>query len=543
MSSKKIDFLTYAMAMLLGAAIFVAVYGINVLNPLYDDWLMSRVDLAQHYLGWCFYRNGNWAFPIGFTDNLAYPMETSVIFTDSIPLFAVIFKILSPILPETFQYFGLWGIMSFMLQGLFAVKILREFSLGSIQSLVGSVFFIISPTVIEKMFRHTALGGHWLILAAIYLFVRHGKDYLDILKTSVEWATIGILVGGIHLYYLPMCAMLLGGYTLCSFIINRGIRLKFCVPGIAFMAGVLGNTYILGGFSSSASAEGDGLGEYSFNLNGFFNSKGYSRIFDVLPTYKDGQYEGFAYLGLGIFILAGAALVYGILRIIKKNGRVKREQCIYIVVYILMSAGLILFAASPEVTWNDRLIFEYPYSSTLYHLWGIFRSTGRIIWPVCYFIYIGVIVCSDRLWKALGKKQVYAILILIICVAAQYFDLSEKLGEQRGNFDKIEYSTPLQSELWSKLAKTETVKHIVWVSNNFENREIIHFARYADENNWTMNNFYFARDINVREYTEECMKNLNESCIYIFCSEDEIDYDLNLYEADGYIIGTTFLIE
>lgn len=32
------------------------------------------------------------------------------------------------------------------------------------------------------MFKHTALGGHWMILAAVYLFVRHGKDYFNTKK-------------------------------------------------------------------------------------------------------------------------------------------------------------------------------------------------------------------------------------------------------------------------------------------------------------------------------------------------------------------------
>lgn len=44
----------------------------------------------------------------------------SVLYTDSIPLFAIFFKALSPLLPETFQYFGLFGLMCYMLNGGFA---------------------------------------------------------------------------------------------------------------------------------------------------------------------------------------------------------------------------------------------------------------------------------------------------------------------------------------------------------------------------------------------------------------------------------------
>ena len=82
------------------------------------------------------YRNGDWTFPIGLTDQLAYPYYTSVIFTDSIPIFAVFFKLLSPILPANFQYFGFWGILCFGLQGMLAAKILKKFLQEDILGLV-----------------------------------------------------------------------------------------------------------------------------------------------------------------------------------------------------------------------------------------------------------------------------------------------------------------------------------------------------------------------------------------------------------------------
>ncbi len=68
-------------------------------------------DPSQHYLGWEFYRRSDWFFPLGLTDQLAYPLKTSVIYTDSIPLFAVFFKLFRHILPAQFQYFGIWGVV------------------------------------------------------------------------------------------------------------------------------------------------------------------------------------------------------------------------------------------------------------------------------------------------------------------------------------------------------------------------------------------------------------------------------------------------
>ena len=46
------------------------------------------------------------------------------------------------------------------------------------------------------------------------------------------------------------------------------------------------------------------------------------------------------------------------------------------------------------------------------------------------------------------------------------------------------------------------------------------------------------------------MKQLNDSCIYLFKVDEKEyiagnmeDFDLNYYEADGYIVGTVFQIE
>ena len=103
------DGILYGLSAMIGMMVFIAVYGVAVLNPTYDDWLLGKGDLTQHYLGWCFYRSSDWTFPIGLTNNLAYPSYTSIIFTDSIPVLAVFFKLFSFILPDTFQYLGWWG--------------------------------------------------------------------------------------------------------------------------------------------------------------------------------------------------------------------------------------------------------------------------------------------------------------------------------------------------------------------------------------------------------------------------------------------------
>ena len=110
---------------LAGVAFFLALYGVRVLDVTNADWMLnSGADPSQHYLGWQFYRGSELRLPyLGMSYNTVYPYRTSVLYSHSIPLLALIFKPFSALLPATFQYMGLWGLASFALQGLLAQKI------------------------------------------------------------------------------------------------------------------------------------------------------------------------------------------------------------------------------------------------------------------------------------------------------------------------------------------------------------------------------------------------------------------------------------
>lgn len=79
---------------LIGAILFMLIYGVKILNPTYEDWLFEGGDLTQHYLGWIFYRRSDWHFPLGLIDNILGNIKISVMYTDSLPLFAIFFKLL-----------------------------------------------------------------------------------------------------------------------------------------------------------------------------------------------------------------------------------------------------------------------------------------------------------------------------------------------------------------------------------------------------------------------------------------------------------------
>lgn len=535
-------------AAILGAVIFLCLYGIKILNPTYVEWLYNGRDLMQHYLGWEFFRKSDWMFPVGLTDQLGYPSKTSIIFTDSLPIFAVFFKLFANVLPERFQYFGIWGLLCFILQGFFAAKILQVYVKKNWQIIAGSLVFILAPTVLFRMYMHTALASQWIILIAVYLCAVHKDNYRNNKKTSLQWGILGFLIPGIHLYFAPMCAVLLAGYVVYSILNDKKISVKCVFPIVTFLIGIGGNAFLLGGFSSDASSGSSNLGVHSFNLNSFFNAMGYSKVLDSFDTYTNGQYEGFSYLGLGVIILLLLACIYYIWKLITKQMKINIWSWI-------VTGGVLLcltvLAASQCISFGTHLLIELPDIDMIMKYWSIFGSSGRLIWPVYYIVMFFAMIGALKIIDEFSDLKKIGNFVFMCCLLLQIFDLSGKLGEIHENYKETAvYEEVFTDEIWDKVAKKD-YDHLVWVSHNTDGYQILHMAKFAFDNHMTMNNYYFARGIDFRENVKAEMKNINTESVYVFKPGDPFDYEmyqnyedkLYLYEADGYVIGSVEPIE
>ncbi|MCC7126756.1 MAG: hypothetical protein IT178_18035 [Acidobacteria bacterium] len=106
--------------------------------------------------------------PPGATANLGYPVGTSVALTDSIPLAAMLLKPFSAVLPDVFQYFGLWLLACFVLQGIFGVALIATVTTNRWLQVLGGGVFALSPLLVHRM-GHAALTAHWILLAGLWL--------------------------------------------------------------------------------------------------------------------------------------------------------------------------------------------------------------------------------------------------------------------------------------------------------------------------------------------------------------------------------------
>ncbi len=385
----------FLMGLAWGACLFLLVYRGHVLGFTSYEWAMRYNDITQHYVGWVAYRNAPWAFPIGLMDNLTAPFSVSAIYTDSIPLFAVFFKLLSPILPDTFQYLGIFGLLCFALMGGFASILLRKFLSNNWLCVFLSTFFVLSPYMLQRMFAHTALSAQWVIIAAICLwFYMPYKDKKW--KNVALWSALLVVTAGIHIYLVPMVFAFLFANVLEIIIRDK----KYVwAAGTLVLPVIFAALYvwILGGFYGGVSSDSQyGLGAFSANLNTFINSATMGIFMADLPQ-GEYQWEGYGYLGGGILLMI-AVMIYRLC-----TGKLKGMGLDRLRVILMTAVCCVLFAfaVSPVVTLGEIIspeplmhTFEVPVPSFIFNLWSLFRSTGRFVWPVCYSIFLLSIICT-----------------------------------------------------------------------------------------------------------------------------------------------------
>ncbi len=544
---------------LLGAAVFLLIYGGHVLNPCYTDWLLTSEDgdLTQHYLGWKFYRHAPWKFPFGMIDTIAYPNETSIIFTDSIPLFAFFFKLFRFMLPVRFQYFGWYGILCFMLQGWIGAKLVKKYVNSSAGIVAGGMFFVLSPVFIDRMYWMTALASHFLCLLGLMFIVYYEPVYRETKKAVIGWGILGMLCGSIHLYFLPMCGVILLGFALLDAVKGKK-KWKALLPVGSYLAAAAATVFLFGGFASGMKSGNDGLGYYSFNLNGFINPQGWSKYLKDMPC-TDSQYEGFGYLGLGVLVLFLWSFLMWLGNCMEertwfpKTGRGDRAQKkqgkrrwkdwaqshIQEIVWVWIAVLSFAVSASHVVMYGDKVLYEMHLPGILHKAWSIFRASGRLIWPFVYLIALGA-VCLNRKWVRRRAGN----LMLAACLLLQFADIRGMLGEKNGIYDKKEvYQTLLPAEGWEEIGSGMGIEHICFVSNVVNERKLLFsFGDYASDYGLTLSNFYFARSLGEKEgqARDKALEEGAPDTVFVFF-QNEIQkclaYPFHYYALDGLIVG------
>lgn len=526
---------------LLGALVFVALYGVRVLDPTCVDWILNNPspDPSQHYLGWAFFRNSTVRLPyVGANYSVIYPYRTSILFTDSIPLLALLGKLFSPILPARFQYFGWWGLLCYALQGGLAQAILAR--LGGVRpgqtarawaSVAGAGVLVLFPALTVRMFAHTALAGNWLVLLAIWLWLRCDALLPTTWRACLAWAGMGVLCAGIHLYYLPMVGIVLVGYAVRRGLQKRGVA-AVLLPMVCFCAAALAELLLLGAFASNFAG-------YS---NGYLNGADLANL--MVPGLA-ASWEQNVYIGLG----AVAALVLAVVSfgIACARGKAAAAAGFFRRHRIWLFAGAVVLlldaiaAMGNTITLGGVTLGTVPIPQVLMDFWAMFSSCARLAWLAG--MLLALLACSAvlRLWN--GRV---AVVLLAVCALLQGYGQRDELAKRFATYhDDATYTdqTRLTDPAWENLAESGRFSHLAFVSFDFEHDEFWDLAAFAADHGWTSNSFYMGHmDGNLAAVTLAGeMNTLSADTLYVFVDEDELARDsfgLNYYRLDGILIGS-----
>ena len=523
---------------LAGVAFFLALYGVRVLDVTNADWILnSGADPSQHYLGWQFYRGSELRLPyLGMSYNTVYPYRTSVLYSDSIPLLALIFKPFSALLPATFQYMGLWGLASFALQGLLAQKIAWRISGAEERGIAvqagtvaASVLALLYPVLTIRMFAHTALAGNWLILLGLWLWLccRGG-----VVRSCLWWGLAGILCVGVHQYYLPMVGICAVGYAAARLMRKDGPA-PALLPILSFCGCALAELFVLGAFSGNFA---------NTDPSGWFTGA------DPLNLIVPGLYSTWEvdiFVGWGILLAAVLALAAGAALCLRRRAGLRaavRRRLPWLVSGGLIGLLSLLAACSNTFVVGGVSLGTLPLPEPLYNFWHTFACCGRLAWLAGYLL----LAVAGGLLLRFGRGAGLAGLIL--CIAVQGGWRAGALADRYRTFhtDSLyAWASPLEDDAWQMLAESGRFDHLMFASYDIDAPGYWALADYAARNGWSVNGFYLAHlqgELLQRTIQGE-LNTLETDALYVFLDgnqlrQSQLEGQLHFYRIDGILVGS-----
>ena len=499
--------------------------GFENISPFNTKWLFYGNDMSSHQTGWFFFKNDIWRFPLGSNPNFGDQIGNSIIYSDSIPLFAIFFKLFNFMLPDKFQYFSFWFIICFFLQGFLSFLLTLKLTKNKIISFLTSLFFLSFPIFIYRLSWHPALFAHWTLIITIYLTIFDSK------KNYKLWIFLILLTSMIH-FYFTIINLIVFNMLKIFYLIKKEIFLKRYFKEIVlchFLLILL--MYIVGYFEVRVvDTLAVGFGIYKLNLLSIFDPVisptkiSWSWVLPDILLARGEEVEGFNFIGLGGLILL-CFTIYTIF--IDKNLRKLSSKKFLIrgIPFILLV--FLILSLSNKISLGALDIIEIPLNDFIYGFFSIFRSSGRLFWFISYFFLLYSIYLIFLKFKS-RAPFILAVLLLI-----QLTDISSsiKYYKDRFNFaDKYE----LKDSLWNN-SNITNLKYLISTKPVNYNKNFDKFAYHLENNNFQKTNLVKMARIDRSKAAQNrykltnifVKKNLDNDSIYII---DNLGHLLNLKE-------------
>ncbi|MDP3760614.1 MAG: DUF6311 domain-containing protein [Ramlibacter sp.] len=438
-----------------GGLFGIWIYGLRAIDPGSFAWMLQG-DSAQHYLGSVYFLNEPWHWPPGLITRFG-DVPTSVVFTDAIPLVALLAKLVG--VPASLQYYGLWMVACHALAGWFGHRLLHRMGVAGFPALMGAFLFAMSPALLLRAYGHEALMGHFLVLAALEraLGAWRWRGWLVLAATAVL----------VHPYLAAMVGLIGLGAAAAALADGAVTRTRLAAQAVASLAILWCVAWAAGYFVGSGQLSAGGFGIFSSNLLTWIDPMdwaAFNRRYDTGTPYSSewsrflpaqlqatgGQYEGFAYLGAGM--LALVALATGAWAVARRSPGPSENAAASSLIPALRwkyavwaCVVLALLAISTRPSIGSHVVAEIHPGRIVERALGVFRASGRFIWPLTYLLMAWAIARVGRLPRGAW--------LVALGLAVQIADLNGKFKEFRGRFrhGPPQLAQPVGSPLWASV--------------------------------------------------------------------------------------------
>ncbi len=402
----------YALAAAFGLATYLLVYGAGHLFGTSAYWQLPQVDERMALMGYRYFLHDTWHWPVFVNDAVNVPYPKSVAFLDCIPIWALINKAVATAIPpwkafSSYAYLGLWHALAYMLQPCLGVACMRALGHRSWRLGLVSIFFFLAVPAWIFRYAHPALSAHWLILWALYLYLRTPLDSALPRRLGIAMLcqlAVAALVTPYHaafglLFFVPALLRTRHARSIATWL-PLGL---LCVALATWFAGY---------FAAESMRRQWGFEWNSANVLSWLVPSRSGIVGDaqwianVNPTPY--QYEGYAYLGLGYLALLAMAAA----RPRTVGITIRRHWLLFAVV-----VACCVFALSNHIYVGGTELGTYPLPSWLSWVRSQFRSPGRFVWIPTY-VLIGFLLHQAYTRFATGRWFA----VIVIAAAVQVTD-------------------------------------------------------------------------------------------------------------------------
>jgi hypothetical protein len=444
------DWIGAASAVVLGLFVIHATFGGHILPPDHTGWLLSgRIgpDPVQYWLGWTAFARDAWRWPPGANPGWGLELASSVFYSDSIPLLAVAFKALRPVV-EVGQYWGMWIYACGALQALIAWAVIGRATRDPLARLAGAGLFVLQPLLLGRLGGHFALGGQFLLLVGLWLCLSPQAGW----RRLAAWVTLMAAAAMVQAYLVPMVGALWVADWLARAAdpMRRHPRLLaaevIAVPAAGVAALWAGGLFELsGGFGGTWG----GYGQMQLDLLAPFDGGYWSSLWPDIDT-ADHLEAGGSYPGLGALLVIALGLVAWLAG---PAGVVRRHRML-----LLVLTGLLAIAVTHRVTIGGRVFEVLSLPAAVLDQADALRASERFFWPVLYAMLFGA--CA-ALVRALGGRR--AGFVLFAALMVQAADLRPGLARLNDYFIPQPPQLPLRlaDPFWRDAARRYDAVRIV----------------------------------------------------------------------------------